>query len=189
MTNDDRVFFELAPMGKAPWVTLAALLLAAPLVLVAIDQFAPDESVAPGALALTVLITVAIFVALALVMRRRSVLLEHGQLVVRAAFYTRRVALAAIDLEQARAVDLREHKQFRPCLKTNGFALPGFWAGHFRDREKHRLFVLSTSQKVLILPLEDGSRLLLGPARPLAMLKALQDRARSSKNTTSGGAG
>ena len=110
-------------------------------------------------------------------MTRRRVELAGDQLTVRAAIYTRRVAVSALDLAQARVLDLRERPELRPMLKTNGFSLPGFHAGHFRLRSRDAAFVLYTeAARVLLLPVIGDKPLLLGLARPQALLQALQAR-------------
>jgi hypothetical protein len=108
-------------------------------------------------------------------MRRRSVSLGNGMLEVRAAFYRKRIALAELDLQRARVVDLAEHTQLQPRLRTNGYAIPGFYAGHFRLRDKRKAFCLITDRhRVLWLPLHDGSQLLLSLKQPQALLDALR---------------
>ena len=112
--------------------------------------------------------------ALALLKRRRIVL-ENGVLVVAATFYTRKTPVAALDLANARIANLDEHTEFRPGLKINGYALPGFQAGHFRLRNRAKAFCLLTrQQRVLILPQRDRAYLLLSPEHPQALLDALR---------------
>ena len=102
-------------------------------------------------------------------------------LVVAATFYTRKTAVTALDLAQARIASLDEHTEFRPGMKTNGYALPGFQAGHFRLRNRAKAFcLLTTQQRVLILPQRDGAFLLLSPERPQALLDALRTANTSS---------
>ena len=120
-------------------------------------------------------------VALAVAMRRRAIVLDNRELQVRATFYTKRFAIEAIDLDKARVVSLDEHTELSPTLKTNGFSLPGFKAGHFRLRNRAKAFcLLTTQQRVLILPQRDGAFLLLSPERPQALLDALRTANTSS---------
>lgn len=112
-----------------------------------------------------------------LAMARRSVQLRDGVLDVRAAMYRKRVAVAELDLQRARVVDLQEHTELRPVFKTNGIFLPGYHAGHWRLREKlGKAFCLLTDRRrVLWLPARDGSsQLLLSLERPQALLDALR---------------
>jgi hypothetical protein len=110
-------------------------------------------------------------------MKRRSVTLTSATLEVRAAMYKKCVAVAELDLEKARIVNLHERTELRPWLKTNGMSTPGFDAGHFRLREHFgKAFCLLTDRtRVLWLPLRDGkSQLLLSLERPQALLDALR---------------
>lgn len=111
--------------------------------------------------------------------RRRRVLLRDGELVVHAGLHSCRVPLDALDLEHARVVDLDEHTALRPALKTFGTAVPGYRAGHFRLRDRGRAFVLLTrSTRAVVVPERTGRRLLLGVARPQALLDALRSHVR-----------
>lgn len=112
-----------------------------------------------------------------LTMKRRSVTLVGGTLDVRAALFRERTPIADIDLERARLVDLAEHQDLRPAVKTTGMSLPGFHAGRFRLRGKlAKAFCLITDrQRVLWLPLHNGKdQLLLSVERPQDLLDALR---------------
>lgn len=128
-------------------------------------------------LALWPVLAIALLVAplLLLAMGRRSVLLEDGALVVKAALHTRRVPLATLAPERARVVDLDERTGMRPVLRTFGMALPGFQAGWFRQREGlNKVFCLLTDRRrVLWLPVSGGADLMLSLERPQALLDAL----------------
>ena len=63
----------------------------------------------------------------------------------------------------------------KEMLKTNGFGLPGYWAGHFMMRDKRRAFCLVTDvSKVLALPHADGRVWLLSFEHPQAVLDILR---------------
>ena len=111
---------------------------------------------------------------IAIVVRRRSVRLEGGELKVAAGMHNRRVAVADLDLAAARIIDLRENKALRPLFKSVGTSLPGYRAGHFRLRDRGKAFVLVTDPaRVLVLPERSGRRLLLSLRHPQALLDAL----------------
>ena len=100
---------------------------------------------------------------------------------VKATYYSRQAPLSEFRLDQARVVDTREHTEFKPLLKTNGFALPGLSAGHFRLRNLGKAFCLLTDRtRVLTLPLRDGGLVLLSPARPADLLARLRELATPS---------
>lgn len=125
--------------------------------------------------ALVVIPVVLAFLLLA--MKRRSVELRDGTLDVRAAMYRKRVAVAELDMQRARIVNLGERTELRPWLKSNGMSMPGFHAGHFRLRgDFGKAFCLLTQrERVLWLPLRDGkNHLLLSLERPQTLLDALR---------------
>ena len=114
---------------------------------------------------------------LLLAMKRRSVELHDGVLDVRAALFRHQVAVSSLDLASARIVDLREHTELRPVLKTGGMSVIGFDAGHFRLRNKFgKAFCLLTDRsRVLWLPYRDGKeQVLLSLQQPQALLDALR---------------
>ncbi len=83
-----------------------------------------------------------------------------------------------MDLANARIVDLAEHTELRPAFKTNGFGMPGFSAGHFRLRGLRKAFCLLTDRsRTLVLPLRDGTLLLLSPEKPQVLLQQLRQLA------------
>lgn len=112
---------------------------------------------------------------IAFALRRRRVSLDQGVLTVAAGFNTHRIAVAEIDLDGARIVDLREHTDLKPMLQVMGTGLPGYAAGHFRLRNRNKAFVLLTDRtRVLMLPEKSGSKLLLSLQQPQALLDALR---------------
>ncbi len=104
---------------------------------------------------------------------RRRISLENGELVVTSTFYRRRTPVASLDLAQARVVDLAEHSQYKPGLKTNGFGMPGFQSGHYRLGRRKAFCLITDASHVLYLPLRNDSVLLLSPEHPRALLDAL----------------
>jgi hypothetical protein len=127
-----------------------------------------------GALMFSILLTVAFWLQLA--MRRNEVKLENGVLVLRAAWYRHRVAVADLDLSGSRVVSLDERTELRPLLKSNGYALPGYSAGHFRMRKLSRkaFCILTTRERVLLLKERSGHVILLSLRQPRTLLEALQ---------------
>jgi len=166
--------FAVAPLGKLPRVLLLVILLIAPIGIVLAGFFGPDGQ--HWALAAILAGVLASYAVLLKFLLRRSITLEPDHLAIVASFYTRRQPLASIKLDSARVADLRETKELRPFLKTNGMALPGFMAGHFRNRKKVRVFALITAPRVLFLPLDDGSAMILSPQSPSELLNALKSQ-------------
>lgn len=167
--------FAVAPLRKLARVSVVGLLLILPLALIGLGVVSSRPTGTGVWFALSAALAVSVLIAAATA--RRAIVLEADRLTVKAAIYTRRVMVSEIDLERARVLDLAEHPELRPGLKTNGFALPGFSAGHFRGRDKRKMFCLLTDNRVLDLPLTDGSRLLISPERPQTVLDALRQRA------------
>lgn len=114
---------------------------------------------------------------------RRRISIDGNQLVVAATFYTRRVAVDALDLAQARILDLAEHTGYRPMLGINRFGLPGLRAGHYLLRNRSRAFCLLTRfERVLVLPCRDGRYLLISPDDPQALLSRLRALAEAPRD-------
>lgn len=111
-------------------------------------------------------------------MRRHHAQLENGVLVLRTSFYRQRIALAELDLIAARILSLDEHSEWRPLLKTNGFALPGFHSGHFRLRNFRKAFcAVAGDGRVVLIPRRNRSVLLLGFRDPKRALEQLRQAA------------
>ena len=164
--------FPLAPLPARTW-WLLGILAAVPVGVVLWSGRGggaqSQDIVMPAIVVLVVLL------ALGSIHRRR-IALEGESLVVRATLYTRRVPVAALQLDGARVLDLDEHTEYKPLLKTNGYSLPGFHAGNFRLRNRARAFCLLTGDgRALWLPRSDDTQaLLLSPERPQALLDALR---------------
>lgn len=167
--------FPVVAPGKWAWITMLGFTVLVPalaLAIVALSQ--GSAAMLPGAL-FTLLLVLTLVLFLTACMRRRSVKLEDGLLVVRATMYTLRVAVQDIDLASARIMDLREHREYLPMLKTNGFGLPGFLAGHFRSKAFGKQFALLTDRsRVLLLPQRSGRQILLSLQQPDGLLKVLK---------------
>lgn len=114
--------------------------------------------------------------------RRHALALEGGALAVRSMFSGCTVPLADIDLEHARVVDLAEHPELRPGVKSRGYALPGFRSGWFYSlRRRRKVFVaVSDGRWKLWLPGRGNHDLLLEPCDPRAALERLRELASST---------
>lgn len=109
-------------------------------------------------------------------MRRHRLSLDDGALTVTSSFYKDRVALSDLQLDQARVIDIDEHPERKPLLKSNGYSLPGFNSGWFRSRKFKKLFVATAGGKRLLwLPTTRGHILLLQPRNPKALLDRLHE--------------
>lgn len=176
MNTDRRL--ALSPLGKAPVVFAVAVAGVMPII-VAIFAVMQLESgdispamllVVQGAIALLTL-------GLVLPLWRREASFDGRRLRVKATWYTREAPLSDFRLDQARVVDLREHRELKPFIKTNGYGLPGMMAGHYRLRDLRKAFCLVTDPgKVLALPHVDGRIWLISLEHPQAVLDILRRR-------------
>ncbi len=112
--------------------------------------------------------------------RRRRITLAPDQLDIVSTFYRKQVPLSSLRMDRARVVSFDEYPEFKPLTKTNGFQLPDFRSGHFRMGDGSKSFCLITdNQHVLVLPLRDGSTVLVSPEKPRALLDELKQLADS----------
>lgn len=169
----------LTPLGKAPvafaigvGAVLPALAAAFAISQVQAGQMTPALLLlVQGVIAVTAL-------ALVLPLWRREAVLEGRRLRVKATFFTQEARLEDFDLGAAQVVDLRQHPELKPWLKTRGLAMPGLLAGHFRMRGWRKVFCLvSDPSRVLVLPHAGGGLWLLGLEHPQAVLEALRKAA------------
>lgn len=169
-----REFAVVAP-SKWAWITMLGLTVLLPaLILFAVALSHESAARSPG-FYFALLLPIVLSLFLLACMRRRSVRLEDGLLVICATLYTQRIAVQDLDLATARVMDLHEHRDYLPMIKSNGFSLPGFWAGHFRSKRFGKQFVLLTDRsRVLLLPQRSGRQILLSLEHPGALLKALE---------------
>ena len=169
--------FALPPLSKAATVTAWVLGVGVPAFVAIALGFAArsgelDPLVAVASQGVVALAMIAVLVPLL----RRRVAFDGRRLRVEATIYTREAPVSDFDLAAARVVDLRERGELRPAVKTNGFDLPGFRAGHFRLSDlKRKAFCLVTDPaRVLALPHADGRVWLLSFEHPQAVLDILR---------------
>lgn len=111
----------------------------------------------------------------------RRISIKDGKLVVAAGINSRKVAIAELALDKARILDLDERVEFKPMLKLFGGGLPGYKTGHYLLRNRSRAFCLLTSrERVLLLPQRDGKLILLSPDKPQDLLARLRELAREN---------
>lgn len=166
----------LTPLGKAPLLFAVGFGTVLPLlVAVVVILQVRSEALSPALMLLIQGVVAVGVLAVVLPLWRREARFDGRRLRVKATWYSREAPLADFDLAAARVVDLREHTGFKPWLKTNGFALPGLQAGHFRLRDRRKAFCLVTDpSRVLVLPHADGRIWLLSLDHPQAVLDILR---------------
>lgn len=166
--------FPPAPLPAFAWLWLWVPILLA-IAAIAGTTLLPQRQEAPAQLLYLAPLVLLLAIGLNLALRRRRIGIDGHDLAIAATFYSRRIPIDALDLDKARIVDLAEHTEYKPALKTNGFNLPGFQAGHYRLRNRGKAFCLLTDrERVLVLPQRDGRWILLSPEKPQALLDALR---------------
>ncbi|MGX5729969.1 PH domain-containing protein [Pseudoxanthomonas beigongshangi] len=172
--------FTVAPLDR--WTLLGLWLpMTSAMAIAAGSVFWNSSEQVPRGLLFTLPFVLLVGVALHMLLRRRRIRLEHGELHITATMFQKRFPVSAIDLDKARIIDLDEHTEFKPRVKTNGFSLPAFTAGHYRLRNKAKAFCLiSDRARVLVLPLREGPLVLLSPEKPRELLDGLREVAASA---------
>lgn len=182
---DPRLDLEPAPLSARIW--LFALVVALPLAIMSfvawsmlttddpVNLIADSIRITWMAMIGSVVLLLAIWWVIDRMLRRHRIVLDADGIEVATTFYRRRLALAQLDLADARVVDLDERTEFKPMLKTNGTALPGFRSGWFRLRNRRKALVaMNAGPRVLWLPTRSDHDLLLQPRQPQALLERLR---------------
>jgi hypothetical protein len=174
VTADRRL--ALPPLGKAPVVFAVAIGGVVPVIVAVFALMQLESGEISPALLLAIQGAIALVtLGLVLPLWRREASFDGRRLRVKATWYTRESPLSDFRLDQARAVDLREHSEFKPFIKTDGMGMPGLMAGHFRLRDRRKAFCLVTDPaRVLALPHADGRVWLLSLQHPQAVLDILR---------------
>ena len=181
---------QLVPPSSQPRLWMFGLCVALPMLITSVALYWAVASGDPlkliaGSLPLTLVLTLGGISALVLpvwwvldrAMHRNRISITSSSLEVKTSFYSDKVALAELRLDQARVVDLDEHRELRPTRKTNGYALPGFKSGHFRLKNGEKAFVaIAGERRALWIPANRGKGLLLQPRQPDALLGYLRER-------------
>src|SRR5690606_15099474 len=172
----------LVPASTRAHAWLFALVVALPMAFIVVLELAGGSGVAEGGTTLAwraaagvAGFCVLLWAALALLVRRHRLRLGAGGLEIATTFHGRRMDLADLDLDAARVVDLDDRPEFRPMLRTNGLAVPGFRSGWYRLRNGHRALVATAGgRRLLWIPTAAGHDLLLQPGNPQALLDRLR---------------
>ena len=177
--------FALVPSLHDPRFMIAVLMLLPMLiglgVFLTVGHKAQHTPILSITLASAGMIFVAVYVLLFWAVQRRRIALVEGVLDITATFYRRRLPLAALDLDKAQVLDLDAHREWRPFLKTNGMGMPGLRAGWYRSRNFTRMFcLLTTWNRVLMLPERAGGAILLSAEHPQQLLQVLRETADAS---------
>jgi hypothetical protein len=115
-------------------------------------------------------------------LRRQQLRLDAVGMELATTWYTRRLPWSDLDLSNARVIDIDEHPESRPLLKSNGYALPGFRSGWFRARDFSRQFVATAGgSRLLRIPTRLGYTLLLQAVDPKRLLERMRELSASDQ--------
>jgi len=103
---------------------------------------------------------------------RPSVVIDETTLTLKAPFYGRSIDLPRIRFDEARVVNVESPSNVTPTRRTNGLGLPGLGVGWFKLANGEKALVALTSRdRVVYVPTDDGYSLLFSIARPEAFLE------------------
>ncbi len=106
---------------------------------------------------------------------RSAVSVQDGALVLRVPIYGRSIPVERIDLERAAIVSLDRSFPRRPTSRTNGLGIPGYSVGWFRLADGSKALLAVTSRdRVVELPTNEGFSVLVSPADPEGFLARLR---------------
>jgi hypothetical protein len=94
--------------------------------------------------------------------------LTGDSLTIHDRFYPVTLQASSVDIQQIRIVDLATETEWRPVVRTNGFAVAHYRSGWFRvaNGQKVRLYRADGQRVVLLPPTGDGSPVLYEAADP-----------------------
>jgi len=89
-------------------------------------------------------------------LKNTTLTLTEKELVIKSAFYGRKIPLENIMIDGIKAISLDEATNYDLAMRTNGTALPQFKSGWFRlkDREKALVFI-TDKDSVVLIPTKD----------------------------------
>lgn len=167
----------LVPASPRARAWLFGLVFGLPVALVAATEFSrgAETGIAWHAIGGVAGFCLLLWATLAALLRRHRLDFHSEGIEVATTFYRRRFALPDLDVAAARVVDLAERPDYRPMLRTNGLAIPGFRSGWYRLRNGDRALVATAGgQRLLWIPTRAGHDLLLQPGDPRALLEQLR---------------
>lgn len=120
-----------------------------------------------------------LYLVVAARIRRAGVALNAQAIGIDSGFGSRLIALQRFASRGVREIDLTQHPQLRPLLKTWGIGLPGFRAGWYRLRDGRKALCLITDRtNVCLLEDDTGLVYLVSLDDPAPLRRALQNTGR-----------
>lgn len=112
--------------------------------------------------------------------RHRTISVTERALRVQRPIRQHVIPLSRLSLEQASIVRIEKHGDLYPVYRSNGLHVSDYRTGWFRLRNGEKAFVILTSgDKVVSIPTQEGYRLLLSMEDPEALLGLLRSRTRT----------
>ena len=122
----------------------------------------------------TFAITLGVVIWIYRMTQRIGATLDANGLTVTTGVATQRFPLPALRSAGVRTVDLAEHTELRPSLRTWGIGMPGLASGWFRLKNGGKaLCILTKRERVTVLRADDGTWLLLSLADPAPLRNAI----------------
>jgi hypothetical protein len=146
------------------------------IVAVLVRAFARGSAATPVLItgALTLAITFAVAFWIHGMTRRIGATLDAGALTISTGVATERFPLPSLRAAGVRTVDLAEHAELRPWLRTWGIGMPGLASGWFRLKNGGKaLCILTKRERVTVLRADNGTWLLLSLADPAPLKSAV----------------
>ena len=132
----------------------------------------------PGIVLLAPAIIVITALACVFLLRRASVSVMQGDLIVNTGLGRERLSLASLRAHGLKIVDLHERSELQPAIKIMGASLPGFAGGRYRLRNGERaLCLMLDRRRVCYLRSDERNISLLLSLQQPETLRALIDRA------------
>ncbi|WNG25394.1 hypothetical protein F0U62_16240 [Cystobacter fuscus] len=136
-------------------------------------QMAPHGS--RGVLWVIFVTLLLVLVLLLLALRAPKFEASNEGLRIRGSPFGREIPAAALRLESARIVNLRESPDLAPKWRTMGVGLPGYRAGWFRLQNGEKALVfLGRGEEALYIPTSEGYALLIAPEDLAGCLRTLK---------------
>ncbi len=86
-----------------------------------------------------------------------------------------RVTVKRDDVANITVVDLKEHPELKPVVRTFGAGLPGYKLGWFTLANGERAFLAVSSDRAVVIRFKDGSYVILTPSDMDGFLEKLRE--------------
>ena len=157
--------FELAGPTPKALVMLLLLTVAVPAAITAIalkTAGALDLAIGNTVLISVTVVSLVVFVTLAVAAVRKRIEIVPSGLSVRSSFYSVFVEKAAVRAAEIRTLDCKQDPTYALTLRTNGISMPGFQSGWFRTKGAGPAFVARNQSACVVVPTTKGFSLILG---------------------------